>query len=240
MTRLLYLTLLFLGFALLATVEKTPAQFRDPGRPKGLTPISPPLVFEDDFSKGADRWEPTDSKVWKVIDVKDGKAFSLFDNKTEFKPPHRSPLLFALVKDVTVGDFILDVKCKSTIKDYPHRDLCFIFCYQDNAHFYYAHLGKKTDDHCNQIFIVDGADRKKISTKTNEGTPWTDDWHHVKIVRKEYYLGPINVYFDDMEKPIMTASDTTFTWGRVGIGSFDDTGDFCQVKLYGDKVEKPK
>ena len=30
--------------------------------PKGL-----PLVFQDDFEKGAGRWEPTDPKGWKVI-----------------------------------------------------------------------------------------------------------------------------------------------------------------------------
>jgi hypothetical protein len=217
MRYLLCLPLLFMGFTILAADDKMP-----------------PLVFEDDFKKGADHWEPSDPKVWKVIDAKDGKAYSLFENKTEFKPPHRSPFLYALVKDLTVGDCILDVKCKSTIKDYPHRDLCFLFGYQDRDHFYYAHLGKKTDDHCNQIFIVDGADRKKISTKTTEGTPWTDDWHHVRIVRK-VADGTIEVFFDDMKTPIMTATDKTFTSGRVGIGSFDDTGDFRDVKVYGIK-----
>src|ERR1700722_9809075 len=184
MRRLLCLPLVFLSVAVFGADDKTP-----------------PLVFEDDFSRGADRWELSDAKVWKLIDAKDGKAYSLFNNKTEFKPPHRSPFLYALVKDVTVGDLVLDVKCKSTIKDYPHRDLCFFFGYQDKDHFYYAHLGRKTDDHCNQIFIVNGADRNKISTKTTEGTPWTDDWHHVKVVRK-IENGTIEVFFDDMKTPI--------------------------------------
>lgn len=70
------------------------------------------------------------------------------------------------MKDLSVGDFVLDTKMLSTIKDYNHRDLCLFFGYQDPAHFYYVHLGKKTDDHANQIFIVDGSDRKKISTMT--------------------------------------------------------------------------
>ena len=81
MRRLLYLPLLFVSFAVFAAEDK-----------------SPPLVFEDDFSKGADHWEPSDAKVWKVIEAKDGKAYSLFNNKTEFKPPHRSPLLYSLIK----------------------------------------------------------------------------------------------------------------------------------------------
>jgi hypothetical protein len=197
----------------------------------------PPLLFEDNFSNGADRWEPRDAKIWKVIDADGGKAYSLFSNKTEFKPMHRSPFLYSLIKDATVGDFILDVKCKSTIKDYPHRDLCFVFGHQDNDHYYYTHLGRKADDHANQIFIVNGADRTKISTKTTEGTPWTDNWHHVKVVRK-VADGTIQVFFEDMKTPAQIATDKTFIWGRVGVGSFDDIGDFREVKLYGVKAEK--
>jgi hypothetical protein len=111
------------------------------------------------------------------------------------------------------------------------------FGYQDAAHFYYVHLGKKTDDHANQIFIVNGEPRKKISTKTNEGTNWDDDWHQVKVVR-HIGDGKIEVYFDDMKKPVMTAEDKTFTWGRVGIGSFDDTANWADVKVYGTKAER--
>jgi hypothetical protein len=196
-----------------------------------------PLVFEDDFEKGADRWEPTDPKGWKVIETKQGKVFSQFRKDSASKPPHRSPYHIALVKDVVVSDFVLQAKCQSTVKDYPHRDLCLFFGYQDAAHFYYVHLGKRTDDHANQIFIVNAADRKKISTRTTPGTNWTDGWHNVKVVRS-VADGTINVYFDDMKNPVMTAKDTTFTWGRVGVGSFDDTGNWDDVKLWGKKVEK--
>ena len=37
----------------------------------------------------------------------------------------------------------------------------------------------------------------------------------------------------------MVAKDTTFTWGQVGLGSFDDTGDWDEFELRGIKVEKP-
>lgn len=36
----------------------------------------------------------------------------------------------------------------------------------------------------------------------------------------------------------MTATDKTFAWGRVGVGSFDDTGNWQDVKLRGVKAEK--
>jgi hypothetical protein len=195
-----------------------------------------PLVFEDDFEKGADRWEPSDPKAWKILDTGKGKVYSQFQ-QSNYKPPHRSPFNFSLVKDLQVSDFVFEARLQSTVKDYAHRDMCLFFGYQDAAHFYYVHLGKKTDDHANQIFIVNDAPRKKISTKTTDGTNWDDAWHNVKIVRK-VEDGTIEVYFDDMKTPVMTATDRTFTWGRVGVGSFDDTGNWDDVKLRGVKVEK--
>ncbi|HAA51688.1 MAG TPA: DUF1080 domain-containing protein [Planctomycetaceae bacterium] len=38
----------------------------------------------------------------------------------------------------------------------------------------------------------------------------------------------------------MTAVDKTFAWGQVGVGSFDDTGNFDEVYLFGDAVKPGK
>ena len=196
-----------------------------------------PLLVDEKFEQGADRWETSDPNAWKIVDSARGKAFSLFQ-QSKYNPPYRSPLNIALLKEVNVSDFVLEAKVLSTKPDYAHRDMCLFFGYQDPAHFYYVHLGKKTDDHANQIFIVNGAARVKISTKTTPGTPWDDQWHNLKIVRR-VKDGAISVYLDDMQTPIMTATDKTFVWGRVGFGSFDDIGDWDDVKLTGVKVEKP-
>jgi hypothetical protein len=195
-----------------------------------------PLVFRDDFKKGADFWEPTDPAAWKVAKGKLGPVYSQF-RQSKYKPPHRSPLNVSLLKDLRVSDFALEVDVQSTGKDGPHRDMCLFFGYRDPAHFYYVHIAKRADDHANQIFIVNGADRKKISTKTTAGTPWDDKWHHVKVVRT-VADGRIAIYFDDMKTPIMTATDRTFTWGRVGLGSFDDTGNWAHFELRGVRAEK--
>src|SRR4029079_5647610 len=99
-----------------------------------------------------------------------------------------------------------------------------------------VHLGKQADEHANQIFIVNNEPRKKISTKSSAGTPWDDKWHPVRVVR-DTKSGAIDVFFDDMQKPVMQANDKTFTWGQLGIGSFDDTGLFDDVAVYGVKVK---
>ncbi|HEX7897032.1 MAG TPA: hypothetical protein VF950_04695 [Planctomycetota bacterium] len=183
----------------------------------------------EDFEKGFERWAPTDPAAWRLEDGPTGKCLSQFA-KSKYEPPHRSPFNLALLKDVVVGDFVLEAKCRSTVKDYGHRDMCVVFGYQDPGRFYYSHLGKKTDDHANQIFIVNGAPRLKISTKTTEGTNWTDDWVKLKVVRKG---ADIEVYWNDLEKPVQTAKDATFPSGRIGVGSFDDTGLWDDIVLKG-------
>jgi len=198
-----------------------------------------PLVFFDDFESGeADKWEQSDPKAWRIAAQGTNKVYNQFQ-QSQVQTPVRSPFNRALVKDVVVGDFVLDVKLQSTKEDYDHRDMCLFFGFQDPAHLYYVHLGKKTDDHANQIFIVNNEPRKKISTTTTAGTAWTDNWHHARVVRK-VDSGTIQVFFDDMEKPAMTATDKTFAWGQVGIGTFDDTGNFDDVIVYGKKVERPE
>ena len=124
-----------------------------------------PLVFEDDFEKGAERWQPTDAAAWKIVKTDKGSYYSQY-KQSKYKTLHRSPFNISLVKDVKVTDFVFEAKVLSTGKDGDHRDMCLFFGYQDAAHLYYVHLGKQADDHANQIFIVNTADRKKISTKT--------------------------------------------------------------------------
>ncbi len=222
---------------LVTAAEPTKIPARD-GESPPQELVGMPLVFFDNFeSEMADRWEQSAPQAWKIAEQNGNHIYSQFRH-VETPTPVRSPFNRALVKNLLVGDFVLDVKLQSTIKDYDHRDMCLFFGFQDPAHLYYVHLGKKADDHANQIFIVNNAPRKKISTTSSAGTPWTDGWHHARIVRK-IEPGTIEIFFDDMEKAVMTATDKTFVWGQVGIGTFDDTGNFDDVALYGTKTERP-
>lgn len=195
--------------------------------------LSPQPVFFEDFEQGlSDRWEPTDPSAWELRKQGDNTVYALIKAKSNYEPPVRSPYNRNLVKDVEVTDFVLDVKFQSTSRDYGHRSLCLFFGYQDASHFYYVHFGKIADPHANQIFIVNDSPREKISLTTTEGTNWDDEWHRARIVRN-VTSGRIEVFFDDMKTPVMTAEDKTFLHGRVGIGSFDDPGNFDDIRLTG-------
>lgn len=201
----------------------------------GLASAELPILVSEDFDSGAARWQPTDARAWKIAKTPSGKVYSLFQ-QSDYKPPFRSPVNIAILKDVIVADFELSAHLQSTVKDYDHRSMVMVFGYQDPAHYYYVHFGKRTDDHANQIFIVNGAPRLKISTKTTPGTAWDDAWHQVKIVRTTAD-GKIDVYLDDLQNPVMTAVDKTFVWGQIGIGAFDDLGNFDRIELAGQVVK---
>jgi hypothetical protein len=193
-----------------------------------------PQVFHDDFERDEPgKWDFTDRSAWRINRVEDGKnrVFEQF-KASKYEPPVRSPLNIALAPGVDVTEFVLDVKVRSTTRDYGHRDLCLFFGYQDPGHFYYVHLGKQADEHANSIFLVNGQPRVSIAESRTSGTNWTDDWHKVRVVR-QVADGSILVYFDDMERPVMTARDRSFSHGRVGIGSFDDTGMFDDFTVHG-------
>lgn len=203
-----------------------------------LAPVTFPLIHSTDFGADLAHWELSDDG-WR-LDKDDHRQFlSQFRKQSSFVPAVRSPFHRAILASHEVTDFQLDVKVRSTHPPYGHRDVCLFFGYQSPTQFYYVHLGELMDPHCNQIFIVDNQARVSISRTTSRGTPWDDQWHHVRIVRKTG-TGQIAVYFDDLDKPVMTAVDQTFLFGRVGLGSFDDTADWAEFRLRGLKSEKPE
>ena len=200
-----------------------------------------PLLFDEHFDKpDKKQWELLDADSWRftVDKERDDRTVLSLHRRSEYRAEHRSPYGIAWRKDLYVGDFVMDVWCRSTTKDYGHRDLCFYLGGQSPARFYYAHLGLKSDDTSNAVMIVNDAPRTKIVKDRTDGTRWSENYHHIRVVRK-VEDGTIAVYMDDMKKPVMTAEDKTFRWGRVGVGSFDDTGHFDRITLWGEKVERP-
>jgi hypothetical protein len=209
-----------------------------------------PVLFEDDFEQGTDNWQPTDpdpaDSVWQIAEVEteagddasgsSGNHVLRVTGMSKYQPPFRSPHSIAWLKDKKVGDFEITAKVQNTNPSGGnHRDLCVFWGRQSPSEFYYVHFGAKADPHACQIFIVNNDKRTMITKDQAEGTPWGDGWHDIKITR-DVETGRVDVYFDDMTKPLMTAEDTTFGAGEVGLGTFDDSGNFDEFVLRGDSV----
>lgn len=206
-------------------------------KPAGI-PEDYRLLYSQDFA-AADAIKDfvmTDSSAW-TLSTADGKSALELTKQSKYKPRYRSPLNIALLGGKVFGDCVVEADCLQTGKEYGHRDMVFVFGFQDPANYYYAHIATKADDHANQIFIVKEAPRLKISRQSNAGNNWgLNVWHHVRLERS-VSTGSIKVFFDDMAQPIMTAEDKSFGPGWIGFGSFDDTGKISNIKVWGQSAE---
>ena len=155
-----------------------------------------PLLFEADFENDdISGWKATDPDAWRIEPGNDGKVLALH-KQSEYEPQVRSPFNINLIRNVVVGSFKLEIKMRSTTKDYGHRDMCLIFGHQDSTHFYYVHIANQSDAHANSIFIVDAEPRVSIAETRTEGTKWDENWHTVQLIR-DAEKGTIEVFFDD-------------------------------------------
>ena len=192
------------------------------------------LTYEQSFDDPStiEDFEMSDSRAWRIHQDHDSSTLELF-GKSEYEARVRSPFNIAMLKSLQFGDFILEVDLAQTGREYGHRDLCLFFSMKDPTNFYYVHMASVADDHANNIFLVNDEPRIKIASKTSKGTDWgaTNSWHKVRIERN-IREGNIKVYFDNMQVPVMEATDTHFEFGHIGFGSFDDTGRFDNIRIW--------
>jgi hypothetical protein len=177
-------------------------------------------------SAGLAGWQMPFPEDWE-LQQESGLSYLHMKRSREPGTPRR-PIQFALLKDVDAGSFTLNVMVRRA-----QGSMIVVFGYIDTLHFYYVHLSKdpgmKEPVH-NGIFLVDGAPRRRIAGV--EAGPSLPDraWHHVKIVR-DVRSGSIEVFVDKEKTPRFSLVDHTFTHGQVGLGSFDETGDFARFHL---------
>jgi len=199
-----------------------------------------PYLVGYDFEEGhAEGLAPKTAESWQV-DEEDGlKVYQLLA-PGEFGEI-RAPSAWSVLTDYPVGSFVFTGKLKChTDPEVLARDMLVLFHYQDPTHFYYVHFSASSDGLHNIIGLVNGADRVKINREPEGESVFrlTDNnWHEFKVTY-DGDTGEIMAFLDDMDTPILTASDSTLPHGLVGIGSFDDTGSFDDLQLWGETVNR--
>ncbi len=194
-----------------------------------------PLLSACDFENGtAAEWRPSDPSHWRVVEKGGNSAYELTAPGEQGKI--RAPTSWSLWSghDVAFFEFGGRLRCYTDPAN-KYRDMCIFFHFQDPTHFCYVHFAGTSDDVHNIIGLVNGADRIKINAEPAGLSAFrlTDAaWHEFKVVC-DARSGEIRAYLDDMATPILTARDRTLGHGLVGVGSFDDTGCFDDLKLRG-------
>jgi hypothetical protein len=177
-------------------------------------------------SAGLDAWQMPFPEDWE-LQQEGGLSYLHMKRSREPGTPRR-PIQFALLKEVDAGSFTLDVMVRRV-----QGSMIVVFGYVDTLHFYYVHLSKDSGSEepvHNGIFLVDGAPRRRIAGVEAKRALPDRAWHHVKIVR-DVPSGSIQVFVDKETTSRFSVVDHTFTHGQVGVGSFDETGDFARFRL---------
>ena len=189
-----------------------------------------PIHVTDNFERGLlDAWQLPYPEDWAILE--ENRSHYLHMKRSREPGVPRRPLQYAMLKEVRVGSFDLKARVRRA-----GGSMIIVFNYVDTLHFYYTHLsvdpGSKEPVH-NGIFLVNNGPRVRIAGA--EAVPALPDtsWHQIKVVR-DVASGRIEVSSDVQRQPRFTIVDRTFTCGQIGIGSFDETGDFDDVDLRSD------
>jgi hypothetical protein len=205
----------------LAVFAHTPAQAPAPGKAIDLrADLSSPQRL--------DEWTLDGSGGWAI---KDGLL--VLEKAGVPSGPIRRPGALAILETPPLGDATLDVEFRSDApEDVIRRDILLVAGWESPTRLYYVHLSAVRDAVHNGIFIVDGADRKRIDERSDRPALKDRAWHRARLVRTPS-TGRIEVFVDGDPTPIMTATDRTIPAGRMGVGSFDDAGAFRGIHVRG-------
>jgi hypothetical protein len=116
------------------------------------------------------------------------------------------------------------------------RSLVIVYAWQDDSHYNYAHISSDTaaiTNVHNGMFHIFGGERVRISPLDGEAALPTQGWTPVKLVF-DGSSGRCYVEVNGKRNPSLEAVDLSLRHGRVGLGSFDETGDFRRVRITGE------
>jgi hypothetical protein len=116
------------------------------------------------------------------------------------------------------------------------RSLVIVYAWQDDSHYNYAHISSDTaaaTDVHNGMFHIFGGERVRMSPLEGEAALPTQEWTPVKLVF-DGDSGRCYVEVNGKRNPSLEAVDLSLRYGRVGLGSFNETGDFRGVRITGE------
>lgn len=189
-----------------------------------------------DFSDGFGPWKYLDSGQW-LIAQEQGNAIARLDQPGDQRPPVRRPTAYCMLGEQVWEDMQITLRAKTLEPDsVVNRDICIIFGYVDDTHFYYTHISSNSDDRFHNIIMkVKGSKRETIDLEVSPEARLTSDWHTIRVEHDK--SGAIRVFVDNLESPLMTARDTDYPAGSVGFGSFDDRALFDDVVVTGHRLK---
>jgi hypothetical protein len=184
------------------------------------------LAASDQLSIFGHDWTVPDTRDWKIADDAGAPVLQLLVGREPLPGP-RKPFQFALMEMPAATAMTLEADVRPT-----KRSLMIVYAYQDPEHFDYVHFSTDTalkQAFHNGVFHVYGGERVRISAREGPAAfPKINRWFHIKVVW-DGTTGEVHGFVAGQAVPALHAVDLSLNHGAVGIGSFDETGDFKNV-----------
>jgi len=182
---------------------------------------------EDSIEALGYRWTVQQSTDWSTAEP------GILKLRISAEPPSgqpRRPQKFAIAQAGPFRKVTLEAEVRRN-----GRSLILVYAFQDPAHFDYAHISSdaaSAQPFHNGMFHVFGGERVRISSLEGSPSLPTQDWTPVKLVF-DGESGRCSVEVAGRRNPSLEAYDLSLRSGKVGLGSFDETGDFRKVRITG-------
>ena len=169
-------------------------------------------------------WIPLTEERWSV--VMEGGSNALFLNTSEYNPESGNRLGEHITSPDSYTDFSFSVKAKTNESSgNGNADYAMVFGFVDGSNYYYM-LFNRTQSNT-QLFKVASGVRELIGTATAGSIP-DEAYHEIELRR----IGnSIEVRFDGAL--VLAAEDSTFPSGKLGLGSYNDSAYFDDIRISG-------
>jgi hypothetical protein len=174
------------------------------------------------------QWSVPFASDWVLSRDSGVETLSLIKGREPLPGPRR-PFNFALTDVPAYSKITVEADARTL-----GRSLIVVFAYKDEAHFNYAHFSTDAGDQQpvhNGIFHVYGGERVRISNERGPAAfAASGKWYHVTLTH-DPATGRAVGTVDGKPVPALEGVDLSLGAGKIGIGSFDETAEFKNVKI---------
>jgi hypothetical protein len=187
------------------------------------------LPAADRLEAFGQRWSVPLGADWRVTREEGEETLELITARPKADSP-RKPFQYALIEGPPLEKFTIECEAR---KQAPRGSLIIVYAWRGPSHFNYVHLSDDTGSEQpvhNGIFHVYGGDRVRISPEQGPCALPTAGWHKVRVVY-DAATGLVETWVDGQLNPSLRGADLSLGAGRVGLGSFFNTGGFRRFQL---------
>ncbi|MCF6264675.1 MAG: Ig-like domain-containing protein [Xanthomonadales bacterium] len=167
-------------------------------------------------------WIPLNQSRWKV--EADNGNNALFLYKSDYGPLSGDRLGEYIRSPDSYDDFLFQAQIRTNEgAGNPNADYAMVFGWVDEENYYYMMFNRNQSN--TVLFRVVAGERRQLAAATAN---WlSDDEYHLVEVRRTG--NNIEVRFDG--NPVLDVMDATFLNGKLGLGSFNDSAYFDDIRI---------